>query len=85
MRKGEIYHNLVRVVFHLNGGFTRVSLEGLFADIEIPTRVIPLHLRAIGSRFVLVRNTTIPEDVAEINEWRATDWYIVEELVTSSQ
>ena len=52
----------VRVLMHLNGGFTKVILErtigvGL-ADFgiewEIPTASIPLHLRAIGARFLLI-------------------------------
>ena len=53
-----------RVLMHLNEGYTKVSLErtegvGL-ADggitWDIPTAAIPAHLRAIGSRFVIVRS-----------------------------
>ena len=50
----------VRVLFHLNG-YTKVLVErtqGLgLADggiaWDIPTSIIPLHLRTIGSRFIL--------------------------------
>lgn len=51
-----------RVLMHLNGGFTKVILERTIGighanggtEWDIPTHRIPLHLRAIGSRFVIV-------------------------------
>lgn len=52
----------VKVLFHLNGGFTKVILErtvgvGL-ADggiaCEILTEKIPVDLRKLGSRFLLI-------------------------------
>jgi hypothetical protein len=52
----------VRVTMHLSGGYTKVLVEqtegvgmaggGIY--LEIPTKIIPLHLRGMGSRFVLV-------------------------------
>jgi hypothetical protein len=56
------FREIVRVRMHLNGGFTRVlieSTEGLgMADggthRDIPTDLIPPHLRKMGSRFLLV-------------------------------
>ena len=56
------FRELVQVLFHLSEGYTKVVVEitegvGL-ADggcwWDIPTKVIPPHLRCIGSRFYLV-------------------------------
>lgn len=64
----------VRVLMHLNGGYTKVMLErvegkGLAnggVDWDIPTRKIPYHLRKIGSRFFAVRKSVfLPEDTIE--------------------
>lgn len=66
---------------HLDSGFTKVSVvrtegQGL-ADggitWDIPTSAIPVHLRSIGSRFVVVAQRFTPEasDSAEhIREMR---------------
>lgn len=59
----------VKVLFHLNEGFTKVILErtigvGL-ADggiaWDIPTEKIPYELRKIGSRFILIAETNSDE------------------------
>lgn len=55
----------VRVLMHLNGGYTKVMLErvegkGLAdggVDWDIPTQKIPLHLRKIGSRFLVIQKS----------------------------
>jgi hypothetical protein len=60
----------VRVLMHLNGGYTRVSVvrtEGLgMADggilWDIPTEAIPAHLRAVGAQFLAVVPRFTPED-----------------------
>ena len=51
----------VRVIMHLPGGYTKVLVEwtlgvgmadgGIYWDI--PTSVIPTHLRRMGSRFIV--------------------------------
>jgi hypothetical protein len=41
----------VRIVMHLNGGFTQLLHRG--ATLEIPTRLIPPNLRAVGTEFIL--------------------------------
>jgi hypothetical protein len=54
--------NKVRVIMHLPAGYTKVLVEWTFGlgmadggiDWDIPTEVIPLHLRAMGSRFLLL-------------------------------
>jgi len=59
----------VRVLLHVNGGYTKVLFErteGLgIADggiiWEIPTHVIPFHLRPLGSRFLLMSETLTAE------------------------
>ncbi|BAY86706.1 hypothetical protein NIES267_62170 [Calothrix parasitica NIES-267] len=51
----------VRVIFHLNGGYTKVIWQrsentawaGKGWMFEIPTHVIPFDLRMIGSYFLL--------------------------------
>ena len=63
----------VRVVMHLNGGFTKVVLEptegvgladgGIYWDI--PTEVIPPQLRQVGSRFTVISPYLTPEDDVE--------------------
>lgn len=66
----------VRVLMHLNGGYTKVlveSTEGLgLADggveWEIPTESIPPHLRQIGSRFVVFLNAPSTEPGIRIEE-----------------
>ncbi|MBD2183902.1 hypothetical protein H6S82_21515 [Planktothrix sp. FACHB-1355] len=69
----------VRVLMHLNGGYTKVTFErvegqGLAdggVDWDIPTQKIPFHLRNIGSRFFVIQKAvslekdTI-EDIREI-------------------
>jgi hypothetical protein len=63
------YQELVRVLFHLNEGYTKVSVERSegqgMADggfqWNIPTEVIPRHLRSIGSRFILVGEHIHPD------------------------
>ena len=60
----------VHILFHMSGGHTKVLLErtgGLgLADggthWDIPTEMIPLHLRGIGARFLLVGQFITPED-----------------------
>ncbi|HKI37948.1 MAG TPA: hypothetical protein VKA46_39200 [Gemmataceae bacterium] len=68
-----------RVLMHLNGGYTKVSLErfegvGLAnggIEWDIPTRSIPPHLRGIGSRFLVVTSTISPEANDSPDELRA--------------
>lgn len=55
----------VRVLMHLNGGYTKVILERMEGkgladggvDWDIPTQKIPFHLRKIGSRFLLIEKS----------------------------
>ncbi len=63
----------VRVLFHLNGGFTQVLLERfqnnghmVYGPIwDIPTAIIPFHLRPLGSRFILTLVSYDPKDLAD--------------------
>lgn len=56
-----IEREIVRVIFHLNGGYTKVIWERLENTVwagegwtfEIPTHVIPFDLRIIGCCFFL--------------------------------
>jgi len=58
----------VRVLMHLNGGYTKVIVErtegiGLAdggIEWEIPTAKIPQHLRRIGSRFIVASEAIWP-------------------------
>jgi len=83
----------VRVLMHLNGGYTKVFLERTEGcgmanggiEWDIPTRVIPLHLRPIGSRFLVLTNSVWPESTDTVEELRAVVAAItVEELGETS-
>ncbi|HTU20993.1 MAG TPA: hypothetical protein VMG10_23275 [Gemmataceae bacterium] len=77
----------VRLIMHLNEGYTRVLLErteglglangGVIWDI--PTQVIPPHLRCLGSRFIVANKALQPEpgDTAEL--LREAISFVVEE------
>ena len=62
---------VVRVMFHGNGGFTRViheATEGVAManggfQWEIPTSIIPEDLRVIGSRFELVEDRAFEQPI----------------------
>lgn len=68
----------VRVVMHLPGGYTKVTLEKFegkgLADgsigWDIPTEAIPPHLRAIGSRFFATMNCVHPEKIDDAEDLR---------------
>jgi hypothetical protein len=70
MRIRSPFREPVRVLMHLNGGYTRVSLirtEGLgMADggitWDIPTEAIPPHLRRLGSQLLAIVPRFTPED-----------------------
>ena len=73
----QIIREPARVLFHLNG-FTKVLLErtervGL-ADggivWDIPTEIIPAHLRKIGSRFIVQYIPLSPEEANDIDAIR---------------
>lgn len=77
----------VRVMMHLNEGYTRVLVErteGLgLADggvaWDIPTGIIPPHLRPLGSRFVVETQALWPELGDTASELRDAIFYRVEE------
>jgi hypothetical protein len=50
-----------KVEMHLNGGFTRVSINFNRHQWDIPTDKIPPHLRRIGSKFIVVMPIIRPE------------------------
>lgn len=81
----------VRVIMYLPEGYTKVLVErtwgvglaggGIYWDI--PTNVIPHHLRQIGSRFILQTTGLSGKMEAEkmtAQEMRATIGYSVEEI-----
>jgi hypothetical protein len=67
----------VRVIFHLDGGYTKVIWErsesaawaGTGWIFDIPTHIIPNDLRVIGSRFIL-----------SIIKSNANDWENIENI-----
>ncbi|MEH2063749.1 MAG: hypothetical protein V7K50_16055 [Nostoc sp.] len=87
---GEIFlltREIVKVIFHLNGGYTRVVWERsentAWASkgwiFDIPTHVIPYDLRAIGSRFLLSivkSNANDCEDIENIRNNRNSFFHI---------
>lgn len=73
----------VRVLMHLNGGYTKVLLERIEGqglvdggiEWEIPTHKIPFHLRKIGSRFLLIHRASFSteDDVENLREKGLTE------------
>jgi len=75
---------------HLNEGYTRVVVErteGLgLADggvtWDMPTRMIPPHLRCLGSRFIVSTEALRPEPGDTAEQLRDAISYMVEEVET---
>lgn len=68
----------VRVLFHQNGGFTKLVYEryeqGGVTDgprtFDLPTGEIPENLRTVGSRFLLITEAPIPESSDSLEQIR---------------
>ncbi|HEV8608187.1 MAG TPA: hypothetical protein VGQ99_22820 [Tepidisphaeraceae bacterium] len=74
-----------RVICHLNGGFTGLSVDlpahAQVDEIEIPTEAIPANLRRIGSDFLLVFDWMSPENRSRCSAGQKIEaTYSVEEL-----
>jgi len=66
----------VRVDFHQNARMTHIRFEKISFRDDIPTEVIPYHLRNIGSRFLLTTIAKYPENVEEAKSFeRSKDYY----------
>ena len=78
----------VRVLMHLDGGYTKVALErtqgvGLAnggIDWDIPTHNIPAHLRSEGARFIIVTESIWPDDSDTAEELAATQRQAIEDI-----
>ena len=65
----------VRVLFHLNGGYTKIIFERTIGvgladggiSWDISTDRIPFNLRNIGSRFLICRYSEKEFDIKEID------------------
>lgn len=67
------FRHAARVELHLSGGVTRVVLFDLArGDIrqDIPTDKIPLHLRPIGSKFIVILPRFRPEPTDSADDIR---------------
>lgn len=81
----QIMREPARVLFHLNG-YTKVLLERTegagMADggivWEISTDRIPMHLRTIGSRFVVQYRRLTPEEMNDVEVIRRGNIEIME-------
>ncbi len=68
-----------RLLFHLGEGYTRVPRTRFenqgpadgSSDIDLPTHVTPPHLRALGSRFLVIGQHVTPEDDDRADDLRA--------------
>jgi cytochrome oxidase assembly protein ShyY1 len=63
----------VKVDMHLDGGYTRVILFQVGdggTGWDIPTAQIPVHLRRIGSEFILILRGFIPEATDSLDTLR---------------
>ena len=75
--KEEIIREPARVLFHLNG-YSKILLERTegvgMADggtvWEISTDLIPVHLRKIGSRFIVQYTPPTPEELNDVETIR---------------
>ncbi|HEY9848804.1 MAG TPA: hypothetical protein V6D28_05070 [Leptolyngbyaceae cyanobacterium] len=74
MESNPIRRESARVLMHLNGGYTKVTLERFEGNglanggitWDIPTQKIPFHLRNIGSRFLVIGKLLYsPQDTIE--------------------
>jgi hypothetical protein len=79
----------VHVLFHLNGGYTKVLFSefrswGRAVAMDVPTRLIPPDLRAIGSCFLLgaQRRSLDTYDSADAVRASRDLAYHIEELAT---
>lgn len=70
MKFGNDYREPVRVLFHQNGGFTRLEYLRLGHWVEIRTEIIPQDLRKIGSRFILSFGAIRPEQSDSAHDLR---------------
>jgi hypothetical protein len=91
MKLGPLLRERCHVTMHLTGGFTRVMLDGTLevgmADggvwWDIPTQLIPVRLRPIGSRLLVARRMLRPEPNDSPDEIRsAAQDFIIEPLPT---
>jgi hypothetical protein len=89
MKIGNKFREPVRVVMHLNSGLTKVAVERAVSSgmakseiyWDIPTDLIPLHLRAVGKRFVVVTSSGLPEPGDPADALRAAMQHItIEEI-----
>jgi hypothetical protein len=60
MKPGVTFRERATVLWHLNEGFTTVATDR-GGSWDIPTHRIPIDLRSIGSRFVVIVQTMTPE------------------------
>jgi hypothetical protein len=80
--KKRPFRESVRIEFHHSEGLTRVVYDRIpFSGVDIPTDIIPVHLRRIGSRFVIVGNSITTEEADGIDEIRAAISVRIEELI----
>ena len=79
------YEHWVRVAFHLNGGFLRVEFTNELGvrlnmpTFDLPTQKIPLHLRSIGSRFLVRWKSILFDEDDHVDDYRdvLADWFEV--------
>lgn len=77
----------VRILFHLNEGYTRVLMESVvdgvpasLYDLDVLTEIIPSHLRRLGSRFILIWPLFSVEAADSADEIRTAMKFRVEEM-----
>ena len=70
------------MLFHQNGGFTRIELLRTGHTVEVPTELIPFDLRKIGSRFFFAFRVIRPDydDSPEIIRQAVAESAVVERM-----
>lgn len=80
-RKILLDRELVYVDFHKDEGYTHLRSKQARRSFDIPTKIIPHHLRAIGSDFFLTEIFEYPETKEESKPY--SQWYVRETLESS--
>ena len=65
----------VYVDSHKNGGYTHLRFENVLRSIDVPTQIIPAHLRNIGSRFLLSWRHATPDSYEEGDAFDKSEYY----------
>ena len=80
------FNEPARLIFHLDAGYSRIELIRLKWHWEIPTSSIPIPLRHIGAKFLVIAPRFSVEDTDSADEIRQMIATLrISELATNDQ